>query len=184
MSEKLIENWNNSVRPNDDVYHLGDFAHNVSKGRIVKILCRLNGNKYIIAGNHDSLLIKRDKDFNIIIRENIIPYVKWIKDYHELTIQDKDVPRGRQLIVLGHYSMKVWNKSHWGSFNLFGHSHGTLSDDPNLLSIDVGVDAVARRYITNGILNINDYRPICYNEVKKIMASKKFIPVDHHKDRK
>jgi hypothetical protein len=55
---------------------------------------------------------------------------------------------------------------------LYGHSHGSLSDDPCLLSIDVGVDAIAKRYSINGNLNPNDFRPICYDEIKVIMESK------------
>ena len=35
--------------------------------------------------------------------------------------------------------MKVWDKSHFGSYHLFGHSHGKLVGEPN--SMDIGVDA-------------------------------------------
>lgn len=182
MTEQLIKNWNAVVQPNDQVYHLGDFAF-ASKGRVVELLCRLNGEKRIIAGNHDRSLIKRDDDRNIIVREIIQPHVIWIKDCHELTIQDKSAKQGKTMITLNHYAQRVWNKSHWGAWHLYGHSHGSLPEEPTSLSIDVGVDAVAKRYAMNGIVNVEDYRPICYEEIKVIMESKEFKPIDHHGDK-
>lgn len=43
-------------------------------------------------------------------------------------------------IVCDHYAGRVWNKSHNGSYQLYGHSHGTLADDPKMRAMDVGVD--------------------------------------------
>ncbi len=85
----------------------------------------------------------------------------------EIKVLDNDLSRGYQDIVMLHYSMRVWNKSHHGSWHLYGHSHGTLPDDPNSLSIDVGVDC-------------HNYQPISYDEIKSIMSKKEFKPVDHH----
>ncbi len=51
MNEAIIDRWNNCVRDNDTVYHLGDFAfgrHNI------QIAERLRGKKRLILGNHDS----------------------------------------------------------------------------------------------------------------------------------
>jgi calcineurin-like phosphoesterase family protein len=51
MHEVMIERWNSVVKPKDTIYHLGDFCfgkHNVS------IASRLNGQKRLILGNHDS----------------------------------------------------------------------------------------------------------------------------------
>ena len=51
MNQKLIENWNSVVGPNDLVFHLGDFAFG---GAEIwnKTLPRLNGHKVLILGNH------------------------------------------------------------------------------------------------------------------------------------
>jgi calcineurin-like phosphoesterase family protein len=43
------------------------------------------------------------------------------------------------MLVLCHYGMRVWNKSHHGAIQLYGHSHGNLPGDSQ--SCDVGVDA-------------------------------------------
>lgn len=50
MNEQLIDNWNDTVRPKDIVFHLGDFAFGAVN---VAIADRLNGNKRLIMGNHD-----------------------------------------------------------------------------------------------------------------------------------
>jgi calcineurin-like phosphoesterase family protein len=63
--------------------------------------------------------------------------------------------------------MRVWNKSHHGAWHLYGHSHGTLPDDPNALSFDCGVDC-------------HNYTPISFEQVEAIMAKKTFKPIDHH----
>lgn len=58
MREMLIENWNSVVTPEDDVYHLGDFAF-LNNDKTREIISRLNGRKHAIWGNHDE-----GKNFN------------------------------------------------------------------------------------------------------------------------
>lgn len=50
MNEDLINKWNHLVKPEDEVYYLGDFSLN---SRALKIRERLNGKVYLIPGNHD-----------------------------------------------------------------------------------------------------------------------------------
>lgn len=50
MDEYMIERWNEVVRPQDKVYHLGDV---LVKGADWKKLGRLNGHKRLVLGNHD-----------------------------------------------------------------------------------------------------------------------------------
>jgi calcineurin-like phosphoesterase family protein len=154
MDETLIKNWNSVVQPNDTVYHLGDFAFYRDQRKTRNVLRRLNGNKILIRGNHDEYL-----------EPETLQMFGSVHYYHEISVPDKDV--GKQKIVLLHYGMRVWNKSHRGSWQLYGHSHGTLPDDPSSLSFDVGTDC-------------HGYTPISYEQVKKIMAKKTFKPIDHH----
>ncbi len=151
MNEKIISNHNKLVRPSDTTYMLGDIAFVSDIQDAVKILSRMNGRKVLISGNHDSRNLK-DKSFRDCF-EKISPLL-------EIKIDG-------QLIVLCHYSMNVWNKSHHKSFHLFGHSHGSMPDNPNSLSFDVGVDT-------------NDFYPYTYQQIKDKMANKIFIPLDHH----
>jgi len=166
----LIDNWNKAVKPDDDVYHLGDFCFGRT-AYIHNILNQLNGRIHLIYGNHD-----REIRENIELQERFA----WCKEYYELEITDSDSIRGRQLIILIHYAMRVWNKSHHGSWNFYGHSHSSLTDDPNAKSVDIGIDNIANLLSLNNIRLAEDYRPISYDEGKKLMNKKQWKPVDHH----
>lgn len=50
MDEAMVKMWNETVKPTDKVYHLGDVVIN---RKALKILHRLNGDKVLIKGNHD-----------------------------------------------------------------------------------------------------------------------------------
>lgn len=50
MDEEMVKRWNETVRPTDKVYHLGDVVIN---RKALSILHRLNGDKVLIKGNHD-----------------------------------------------------------------------------------------------------------------------------------
>lgn len=145
MDEALISNWNSVVKQEDVVYNIGDFTF---ARDAEKYLSRLNGLKYLIKGNHDKNPSVRQGWANVF-------------DYKEVRVN-------KQFIVLSHYAMRVWNRSHHNSWMLYGHSHGTLPDDPNALSIDVGVDC-------------HDYTPISMEELERIMRRKTRKPIDHHK---
>jgi calcineurin-like phosphoesterase family protein len=114
MNEYLIDKHNSYVKPGDRVYHLGDFAWNNAES----FLNRLKGNHYLIRGNHD---YRNTKECGFI----------WVKDVEQLTI-------GNNTIWLSHFAHMVWPRSHYGSYHLYGHSHGML--DHKGKAIDVGVD--------------------------------------------
>lgn len=156
MDDTLIKNWNRVVGSSDTVYHLGDFAFYKDQQHTRNVIRALNGNKILIRGNHDKNL-----------EPETLQMFGGVHSYYELNIADKDVARGKQMIVLFHYSMNVWNKSHHSSWHLFGHSHGTLPENSHSLSFDVGSDC-------------HNLTPISYEQVKKIMSKKTFKPVDHH----
>lgn len=145
MRESLIRNWNSKVQQNDTIYHLGDFAMGSDAQ---SILDRLSGTKHLIIGNHEKQSVKLKG---------------WASVDHY-----KELRFDKQHIVLCHYAMRVWNRSHHGSWMLYGHSHGSLPDDPNARSIDVGVDC-------------HDYAPISKADVERIMRKKTWKPVDHHR---
>ena len=54
--EAMVERWNSTVGPKDKCYHLGDVA--IGKAGL-SLLPRLNGDKVLIAGNHDWLWEKQ-----------------------------------------------------------------------------------------------------------------------------
>lgn len=155
MDEVLITNHNAVVGNGDPVWFLGDFAF-ATTGRIKQLLSRLNGQKNIILGNHDKGLRNVRKE---LLAEKL---VNGIFDYREITWQ-------KQHIVLAHYGHRVWNRSHHGSWMLYGHSHGTLP--PYGKSADMGVDS---KVITD------EYRPYSFEEVKCFMDAREISQADRH----
>ena len=155
MNEALIQNWNALVKPADEVWHLGDFAF-MQFPEFKDVLRQLKGNIHFVRGNHDQM-ISQNK-FEILNTGKI----KTIQDYAEVKIAGT-------MLVLFHYGQRVWNKSHYGSIHLYGHSHGSLP--PYGLSVDVGVDC---KEITP------EYRPIHLDEVLKYMKGRETAVVDHH----
>lgn len=154
MDEAMIENWNEVVRPNDTVYHLGDFmfarGYKASE-QIADYASRLNGKIHLILGNHDHL---RDC-LNSKAFESINTLLKMRHD--------------NQKIILCHYALRVWDCAHHGAWHLYGHSHGTLPDIGGL-TFDVGVDRF-------------NYKPVHFDVVRDIMRNrdpKMSINMDHH----
>ncbi|MBN1431158.1 MAG: metallophosphoesterase family protein [Methanomicrobiaceae archaeon] len=56
MDEVLIRNWNNTVKPSDTIYYLGDLTYNLGPDICNNYLSKLNGELVFIRGNHDSCL--------------------------------------------------------------------------------------------------------------------------------
>lgn len=125
--ETLIRNWNSVVKPDDLVFHLGDFAFELGDvERIRGIFFRLNGRKRLIVGNHDL-----DKKGRLHTTLAGLPWDAPPTPGCETT--DEGVR-----IYMHHYACRVWPASHHGSVHFYGHSHGSL---PGVgLSRDVGVD--------------------------------------------
>ena len=96
----------------------------VFKNTVKGYAAKLNGSHIFIRGNHD-----KDRLSGIL----------------EITIE-------KQRIVLCHYAMRVWNASHYGAWQLYGHSHGTLP--PIGKQYDVGVDN-------------NNFAPISFEELRE-----------------
>jgi len=111
MDEQLIKNHNEVVGTDDTVYHVGDFTLK-NKEYADKIINRLTGKHIFLMGSHDNW----NKE---------LPYVI------ELSVDEI-------YVVMCHYAMRVWPRSHYDSVMLYGHSHGKLPPQKN--SHDVGVD--------------------------------------------
>ena len=53
MNEAIVARWNEAVGPDDEVWHLGDFAIRQPSETVEALLARLNGRKHLVAGNND-----------------------------------------------------------------------------------------------------------------------------------
>ncbi len=117
MDRALVANWNAVVRPEDEVWHLGDFLHRSDRSPD-HYLSLLNGQKHLVVGNHDTESSKAK-------------YWASVQAYKELMVEG-------QRMILFHYGLRVWHGCRKGSYMLYGHSHGRLPG--NSQSTDVGVD--------------------------------------------
>lgn len=162
MNEKLISNFNERVTPQDITVHAGDFCWHkrvaltgMSAERIIK---RLNGTHIFIKGSHDAWLSSSAK---YMWRKMVA-----MPREPEYGNENKSSQCMRsQFIVVCHYAMRRWERSHYGSWNLHGHSHGRL--EPIGLQHDVGVDA-------------NNFYPVSLVDLAEIMKHKTQHTEDTH----
>ena len=124
MDAFLVKRWNETVSPDDEVYHLGDFAHDNHKD-LAGLLDRLNGRVHLVLGNNDTRAAAEATGRFASISE-----------MQELTV-------GGQRIFLCHYPVREWPNAWRGAWHLFGHVHGKFDREPLGLSLDVGVDSHA-----------------------------------------
>lgn len=125
----IIEQWNQIVGKNNDVYILGDLSiRSVDETR--KILERLNGHKYLCPGNHDKSV------------QSLVCYFVKVQQIIEVKIKQTRCPELDEDVelILCHYPLLEWPGMHHGVYHLHGHCHGNIEiKDPRRM--DVGVDA-------------------------------------------
>ena len=141
MNDIMIANWNGRVSPYDVIFVVGDFAFGKTSD-VDKLLDRLHGKKVLIRGSHD----KQSLDAH-----------GWTDVVSDCEFKHGVLPN----IFMAHHCHKVWPKSHYGSWHLFGHSHGGLNEyaETEGKILDVGVDS-------------HDFAPWSLDEVKEVMKTR------------
>jgi calcineurin-like phosphoesterase family protein len=110
--------WNETIAPDDEVWHLGDFGR-LQKADVEALLSRLHGRKNLIIGNNDPPDTVGAKGWSSV------------QHYAELRAEGT-------LLILCHYPFRTWNQMGKKSLDLHGHSHGKLKRLTR--QYDVGVD--------------------------------------------
>lgn len=122
--EALVAAWNAAVSPDDEVWHLGDFAGDADRQYCAEIFSRLAGIKRLIVGNHDTKRV-----LGLAWADPPAPSAR-------ITVRDGTAERR---LFLSHYAHRAWPGLWRGTRHLYGHTHGSLPDTRR--SCDVGVDA-------------------------------------------
>lgn len=165
MDEALIANWNETVTPDDHIYHLGDLAMG-SFERWDGILSRLNGHKHLVIGNHDRIFAKESPNR----RAKFQPvYEGWFETITESAI----IGINGETVNMSHFpyngdshdgdrydDMRLHDN---GNVLLHGHTHAatkTTRSNIDTLQIHVGVDAWG-------------YKPVSENQIVAIMDREK-----------
>lgn len=165
MDHVILGNITSRLEKGDNLYYLGDFALTRSPNAMegyMKALAYTEANLFFIKGNHD----KRD---TIKLYER---YGTYLGEQKKIKVMDDEALEGVQEIVLNHYAMRVWDKSHHGTWLLYGHSHDGLERDPWGKSMDVGVPSAYRI--------LEEYTLFSYPEVRDIMKKRDIKVIDHH----
>ena len=152
MDEALIERWNSVVKPDDIVFHLGDFAF-ATNGRWKELINRLNGHIYLIVGNHDEIRYPGHQVFELF---------EGVTTQLALKIDNRHV-------YLNHYPFLCYGGTYRNPeqavIQLYGHIHSGPNcggmDTDRLVNLfpyqyDVGVDN-------------NNYTPVSWQQVQEII---------------
>jgi calcineurin-like phosphoesterase family protein len=148
MNEDMIRMWNDTVRPGDKVYHLGDVVIN---RRYLPVLDRLNGDKVLIKGNHD-----------IFRLEEYTKYFRDIRAYHVLNG-----------LILSHIPVHADSLARFGC-NIHGHLHTHRVMKPIGVDARTGTvkygNEIDPRYFNVSVEQIG-FKPMLFEDVcKSIIA--------------
>lgn len=155
MNAVIQENLFKSINSGDILYYLGDLKFNLYRDIATNLFEKLkNIETHYITGNHDSAEVIK------------------IAKIHCATVSPlKHIVIEGKSIILCHYAMRVWHKSHFNSWQLYGHSHGRL--DPVGKQYDIGVDN-------------NNFQPVSFELLKNIMKIKpdnfNYIPPESRRE--
>jgi len=157
MNRVMIVNWNKVVGSNDTVYHLGDLCFG-GLAQASRVLRELNGDITVLynSWHHDRRWLPKEyrpQTYEISRSGDI---VKLGLPITVLKFPEYGDGRHPKTLVLSHYPQLYWDCKHYGSWHLFGHSHGRVSG--NGLSMDVGVDC-------------NNFTPVSLDQVVKRMTA-------------
>jgi calcineurin-like phosphoesterase family protein len=108
MDAAMIARWNETAAPDDEVWHLGDFAVRQPAARMAELLAALAGIKHLVVGNNDG--------------PATTGLSGWASVQHYAEIETEGL-----WLILCHYPLRTWNRIGRGALNLHGHSHGRLA---------------------------------------------------------
>lgn len=143
MNDFMISAWNDTVKPTDKVYVLGDVAMN--KNALRAAMPRLHGDLVLIKGNHD-----------ILKRNEYDEYFRDIRAYH--------VMNG---CILSHIPIHEASLARFGC-NIHGHLHQNRVLKPRGVDAKTGEtlysNEIDPRYFCVSVEH-TDFKPILFEEV-------------------
>lgn len=154
MNAALVERWNAAVHPGDTVYVLGDmFWCNMQEA--ISVLNQLNGQVFLIKGNHD-----RCSDGRFL--------KKFVKVTEYLEVEDSD-----RKVVLCHYPIPCFKNHYYGWYHLYGHVHNSfewnmMEHDRFLMQELYGHPCLM--YNVGSMMPWMDYTPRTLDEILRLEA--------------
>ena len=152
MDAVISNNIFETLDPHDELYIVGDltFDERIAADFFAVLQGTCRAYVHYIWGNHDKGRVRRA-----------------IKDVADSVHERMYLKINERKIVLDHFAGRVWRDSHFGSWQLYGHTHAGLK--PKGKQYDVGVDN-------------NDFQLVSLDQVIEIMETlpenENFIPKD------
>jgi len=162
FNKLIIKNWNSLIKPGDFVLHLGDFSAGVNAypnglDILKKISNKLNGDIYLLKGNHDhysndfylnELGLKGVAEYFIIDKMYFCHYPLKIDKYTKSKIKTK---------IIEHVKRFKENKC---KYLVHGHTHNNVDNSPiNGNRFNVSVE-------------LTKYKPIKLDLIEKYFTDK------------
>ena len=176
----LIEKWNKRVQPNDIVWHLGDFSFG-GKTKTREIFAQLNGRINVLSNHfhHDARWLPKQPsmadwyqygplDWKSASGHEIFIYPPLVAlEIPQASLPDairNDDTNFPLTIILCHYPFKSWDRRHYGSWHLYGHTHQKTNEfKKHRHSLYVGVQAFY-------------YEPVSFNKISFHMIFRGWHP--------
>lgn len=148
------------LKPGDNLYYVGDFSltsPHKTEGYL-STLKSSGANLFFIKGNHD----KKDN-------------INLFKKYGIFFGEKKTIKINNTVVVLDHFANRVWDRSHHGSYHLYGHSHDSLDKHGEEWgkSMDCGIMSALR---IKGA-----YTLFTFEDIDTILSKRQIKVIDHHK---
>jgi len=164
MDAELVRRWNEAVRPCDSVYVIGDMFW-CTEDKALPILKELNGQKFLIRGNHD--------------RNN---NSKFIHQFAKVSGYMEVDDNGNR-IVLCHYPIPCFKNHMYGWYHFYGHVHTSLEWNITQKCIS---DLIATENAPCNAINVGammpymDYTPRTFEEIAAHIPQ--FVKIDYGKE--
>lgn len=150
MVSSIRNNWIQNVKPDDDIYHLGDAAMG-DFTESIKFFEDLPGNKFFVPGNHDKIFSGNTKNHI----ERFLPFYEkaGFTVLPEIVEISFDTSYGSQKVLVSHFPYsEPYLKGRYDKYEkhrpknkglplIHGHTHSKEQFSGNVLEFHVGVDA-------------------------------------------
>ncbi len=103
MEDRIIENWNQKVKPNDIVYHLGNFGWDPISSE--SSIIHLNGTIFFVGGEYDKHL--SENSLVKVGKHHLLPVIA-------------EIPKLN--LVLSHWPLENWLGKSEGTIHIHGGS--------------------------------------------------------------
>lgn len=142
MNQYIVQKWNNIVKPNDIVFHLGDVGFGF-KEKLIPLITNLNGHKILLKGNHDysrGNIYWGDLGFEIVYKQHTVSLKQFLEDISNIYQNDNSIfNKYLDKVIFSHQPIECSSEI----LNIHGHIHNVpleeIYDTNNHICVSVEV---------------------------------------------